>query len=522
MSRVGRDYLQVGFYTEVLFRKHNVRFIAVSNNIDSDNKESTEFAPFLNLMSEWYARDCSRKIKTVIHAKGNSGKPLANIPIYGYKKDPDNKHRWLVDEEAAAIVRRIFQMTIDGISPYQITKILSDERVEKPSVYALKNDMPGSKKGKVDLSAPYGWMPTGIIRILKRPEYLGHVVNFRTCRESYKDSQVTVNAPEDWKIFENRHEKIIDQFTFDTVQKLLGTPRKHKKDREPNPLTGLLFCYDCKAKMYNSRQEFETYKRTPNGKIKTQKTKDYYDCSTYSLGKSKHAKRCSGHFIRTVVIRELVLDSIRNICGYVRENQKEFVEKIHEESVLQRGETAKSHKKAIAKNERRIVELDNLFRRTYEDNVNGKLSDTRFEQMSADYEREQAELNAKNAEMQAELDEFNADGEKVDGFIKLVKKYTEFEELTTAMLNEFIDLIFVHKAEKNEWGERVQVIDIHFNFIGDFKLPIIEVEPTTEEIAALEKLRLRRQKQREYSRRFHERQKTKLEQQKQEQAEDSA
>jgi hypothetical protein len=212
-------------------------------------------------------------------------------------------------------------------------------------------------------------------------------------------------------------------------------------------------------------------------------------------------------------VRELVLDSIRNICGYVRKNQAEFIEKIREESALYQGKTANLHKKAIAKNERRIAELEKLFRRTYEDNVNGKLSDARFQQMSDGYEQEQSELEKLNAQMQAELNEFEADSENVNCFIGIVKRYTEFEELTTAMLNEFIDRIYVHKAEKNEFGERVQIIDVHFNFIGDFKIPI-EKEPTPEEAEAFEQNRIRLQKQREYNRNHRAKKKAKLEQEK--------
>jgi len=509
MSRVGRDYLQVGFYTEVMFRKHDVRFIAVGNNIDSNNKESAEFAPFLNLMSEWYARDCSRKIKAVLQTKGNSGKPLASTPIYGYKRSPDNKHHWLIDEEAAAVVRRIFQMTIDGMGAYQIARTLAHEKVETPSYYMVKNDMPGAKINGMDYSNPYAWGEGTITRMLKRPEYLGHVVNFRTTSESYKDKRSKDNAPEDWKIFENRHEAIIEQSTYDTVQKLRGTPRRSDSLGAPNPLTGLLFCADCKAKMHNTRHE------NTNPAIK----RDVYDCSTYKMAQKKFLDGCSSHHIRTVIVRELVLDSIRSICGYVRKNQAEFIKIIREESALKRGETAKAYKKSIAKNEKRIAELNTLFRRTYEDNVKGKLSDIRFEQMSAEYEQEQTALKTQNAEMQAELDAFNSDSEKVNGFIGLVKKYTEFDELTTTMLNEFIDKIFIHKTVKNEWGERTQRVDIHFNFIGDFKLQTEEVEPTAEELTELEKVRRRRIQQREANARFRAKQKAKLTQA---QAEESA
>ena len=344
--------------------------------------------------------------------------------------------------------------------------------------------------------------------MLSRQEYLGHVVNFRHRTESYKDKHGKVQPESEWKIFKNRHEAVIDQATFDTVQKLLGTPRRSDSLGEPNPLTGLLFCFDCKAKMHNTRH----IDPVPS------KSRDVYNCSTYRLAQKKFSEKCFGHHIRTVVVRELVLDAIRNICGYVRKNQSEFVKQIREESVLQQGTTAKSHKKVIAKNERRIAELDNLFRKTYEDNASGKLSDKRFEQITAGYENEQSELEKLNVQMQTELNEFEADGENVDSFIALVKRYTEFEELTNAMLNSFVDKIFVHKSVKNEYGERTQQIDIHFNFIGDFKLPVVEVEPTAEELEALEKVRRRRAQQREANARYQAKQKAKFEQENAEQA----
>jgi DNA invertase Pin-like site-specific DNA recombinase len=496
MSRVGRDYLQVGFYTEIMFRKHGVRFIAVSNNIDSENQESVEFAPFLNLMSEWYAKDCSRKVKTVLHAKGNSGKHLTSKTIYGYKRSPDDKDLWLVDDEAAVVVKRIFQMTIEGMGSYQIARQLMDEKIEKPSYYYARIN-----NKSCDSRSQYNWSESSINAILARPEYAGHTVNFRTYRDSYKDRKQKLNSKENWKIFTDTHEAIIEQSVFDTVQKLRETPRRFDTIGEANPLTGLLFCADCHSKMYNHRLSAKERVRNNNGSFQRSKTDDSYDCSTYKLNQKRFDSACSGHYIRTSVVRELVLDFIRNVCGYVRENQAEFIKQIREESALQRGETVKSHKKLFIKNERRIAELENLFRKIYEDNANGKLSDKRFEQMSADYEKEQEALERQNAEMKAELEAFNADSEKADSFIGLVKKYTEFEELTTPMLNEFIHKIIVHKAVKNEWCERVQRVDVIFNFIGNFKLPLND-EPTPEELEALQKERLKRKRQREANTRY--------------------
>jgi len=242
MSRIGRDYLQVGYHTEVLFKEHGVRFIAIANNIDSDNRESAEFAPFLNIMAEWFARDTSRKAKAVNQAKGSSGKPLTNIPPYGYMKHPEDKNRWLVDEPAAQIVRRIFNMAMDGIGPYQIAMTLSEEKVEKPSYYAAQTRLAGGRPSRYDMTTPYAWNIRTVCVILSRLEYLGKTVNFRTSKESYKDKKINYNAKEDWLIFPDTHEAIIEQEQFDTVQRLRGTPRRFDSTGEPNPLTGLVYC----------------------------------------------------------------------------------------------------------------------------------------------------------------------------------------------------------------------------------------------------------------------------------------
>jgi len=502
MSRVGRDYLQVGFYTEVLFRQKGVRFIAVSNGIDSANIESSEFAPFLNIMSEWYAKDTSRKIKTVAHAKGNDGKPLSYSAIYGYMKSPNDKNVWLVDEYPATIVRRIFQMAMDGMGLNQIARQLSEEKVEKPSYYYAKNRMVGSKPSSRDLSEPYAWNDGTISAILSKPEYTGHTVNFRTYKESYKDKNFKWNPKENWKIFPNTHEAIIEQEVFDTVQRLRGTPRRVDSIGEGNPLTGLVFCADCGAKMYNSRQSKEYYDERRFGKVYKHKTTDFYTCSANVLGQDRFKRVCSQHFIRTVVIRELVLDTIRDVSGYVRENESEFVAKIRETSIVKQTETAKSHRKQLAKNERRIMELDNLFRKVYEDNTAGKLSDERYEQLSGAYEQEQGELKHQNIGLQSELEAFNADSVKADRFIEIVKRYTEFGELTNAMLNEFVEKILVHEADKTT-GERVQQVEIHFNFIGNFYVPKEEIPLTPEEIEKQEKRLQKLVKQREANRRWY-------------------
>lgn len=517
LSRLGREHIQAGMYLE-LFRQRGIRFIAVTNGVDSSNPESLEFVPFLNIFSEWYARDTSKKIKAVFHSKGNSGKPMSNNAIYGYRKSPENKNMWLIDEYPASIVKRIFQMTMDGMGPYQIARQLTEEKIEKPSYYFAMNRMVGPKPSSRDLSDPYSWNGNTIAAMLKKPEYAGHTVNFRTYKESYKDKQSKWNPHEDWKIFPNTHEPIVEQEVFDTVQRLRGTPRRVDTLGEANPLTGLVFCADCGAKMYNSRQSKE-YDEHRFGKVYKHKAADFYTCSTHELGKSSFKEVCSKHFIRTEVIRELVLGAIREISGYVRENEDEFVEKLREASALQQAETAKSHAKQLVKNERRIAELDHLFQKVYEDNDSGKLSDERFAQLSGVYEREQADLRQQCVTLQAELDAFNADSIKADRFIEIVRRYTEFDTLTNAMLNEFVEKILVHNADRSS-GERVQDVDIHFNFIGNFVLEKEEPAPLTpEELAEQEKQRQKRERQREANRRWYAKKRAQQEQQEQERRE---
>ena len=469
MTRWGRNYLEVGNYMEI-FKRKGIRFIAIGHNIDSDIPETLEYAPFINIMSEWYARDTSRKIKTVAHMRGNAGKPLSYTAIYGYRKSPQDKHSWIIDEIAAPIVRRIFQMTIDGMGPNQIARKLTEEKVEKPSYHFAMNCSVGAKPSSRDLTDPYIWQGSTIAAILKKPEYCGHTVNFRTYKESYKDKQSKWNPPEKWKIFLNTHEPIISQEVFATVQRLRETTRKPSKLGESNPLTGILFCRDCGEKMYNHRQANEHYEESRFGKTYKHKTSDHYTCKTYNRANSDFKKECSAHFIRTAVVQELVLETIKSVSSYVRDNEAEFVERIRESSAVKQVETAKSHQKQLTKNERRIAELNKLFQKVYEDNANGRLSDERYELLSATYEQEQIDLKAQNAELQAHLTAFETDSFKADRFIEIVKRYTEFDTLTPAMLNSFVEKIYVHEADKTG-AQREQQIDIHLNFIGQFEPP---------------------------------------------------
>jgi DNA invertase Pin-like site-specific DNA recombinase len=498
LDRMGRDHLRVGLYLEQ-FKELGIRVVCVGDNIDTERGDD-DLAPFRALFAEWYSRDCSRKIKAVAHSKGNAGKPLSYNAIYGYVKDPSDKNRWLVDDEAAAVVRRIFQMAAEGMGAYQIARRLAADKVEKPSAYFARTkgwSMDG-KNGE-----PYAWNGGTVGNILSKPEYCGHTVNFRTYKDSYKGKKFKYNPKENWKVFENTHPALITREQFDVVQKLRGTPRRPDDCGEANPLTGLLFCHECGRKMYNSRQAKTHYEEHRLGKTYRHKVADFYTCSTYSLAKGVFTEKCSQHYIRTEAVREIVLDAIRKTAAYVRENEAEFAAKIRELSTVRQAEAAKAHKKQLAANEKRIAELDHLFKKTYEDNASGKLSDRRFRQLSEEYEQEQADLRERNVTLAADIEAFDADTLKADRFIELVRGYTEFDELTPQMLNEFVSRVEVWEAEKVD-GQRTQRVDVYLSYIGKFELPAEEkAPPTPEETAAEEKRRAKLAKQREANKRWY-------------------
>jgi DNA invertase Pin-like site-specific DNA recombinase len=455
LSRIGRDYLKVGFYTEVMFREKGVRFIAVSNNIDSATGEN-EFAPFMNIMAEWYARDTSRKIKAVLHAKGKEGKHLTNSALYGYRKSPEDKNKWVIDEEAAAVVRRIFSMTIGGKGPFQIAWILSDEHIIRPSAYmALRN---GGVCSPVSVEDSHRWGGSTVKNILSRPEYIGRTVNFRTYKDSYKDKKHKYRPQEEWAVFDGTQEPIVDLETWQTAQRCRKVTRRHNSTGVSNPFTGLVYCADCGGRMYNHLGTL----------AKKYDSQDCYACCQHT----KYPPKCTMHYIKTSVLRALVLDVIKRVSVYVRGNNEEFVRLVREESEIRSAEAAKIQKEQLTRNQKRYTELDAIIKRLYEDKVAGSLSEKRFDVLSHEYEDEQENLEKQIGELQAGLERFSEDSEKADKFIGIVKRYTDFTELTPAMLNEFIDKILVHEAEGVRQGYgRVQKVEIYLNFIGKFEVP---------------------------------------------------
>ena len=470
MSRLGRDYLQVGYYTEVFFRQKGVRFIAVSNNIDSANGESNEFAPFLNIMAEWYARDASRKIKAVYQSKGHNGKRTTNGCIYGYLKDPNDKTRWVVDPEAAAVVKRIFAMSVEGKGPFQIACALEADMIETPGVYLAKLGL-GTRKNMA-VKSPYRWAPNSISGILEKPEYMGHTVNFRSTKESYKDKRQTRNSQEDWVIFENTHEAIIDPGIWQTAQRSRTVTRRTDTTGEANPLTGLLYCSDCGRRLFNHRRAARETISKATGNIVQESARSDYSCPTYARSRGrKETAECTAHFISSATASNLILEAIRRTTNYARDNEAEFIQTIREASAVRQADTAKAHRRLIAKNEKRIAELDLLFRKTYEDYAAGRLAEKRFELLSGGYETEQAELERQTEELRAELAQFDSDSFRADKFMELARRYTDFSELSPAMLHEFIEKVVVFNGEKKN-GIREQRVVVYLNYIGQFDVPV--------------------------------------------------
>ena len=496
MSRLGRDYLQVGFYTEVFFQQKGVRFIAVSNNIDSEDSASNEFAPFLNIMAEWYARDTSRKIKAVYQSKGNSGKRMTNSCIYGYLKDPQDKNRWVVDPIAAEVVRRIFALSAEGKGPFQIAKILEADGIETPGYYLGKMNL-GTQRNRV-IKYPCRWCGTQIIAMLAKPEYCGHTVNFRSTKPSYKDKGRIHNPPEEWVIFENTHEAIVDPEIWKLVQKSRTVKRRTDTTGEANPLTGILYCADCGRRLYNHRREAHERPSYYTGEMLKVATRNDYKCA--GAGKlGPRCEPCTSHFITSDTANALILEAIRRSTSFARENEQEFVKQIREASALRQSESAKAGKKQLAKSEKRIAELDLLFKKTYEDYAAGRLTEKRFEQLSQGYESEQGELEQQAAKLKAELAQFESDTLRADKFMELAKKYSEFSELTPAILHEFVDRVVVHEGDKSS-GRRVQQVDIYLNHIGQFIMP--DYSEQIEDPA--------REKEREYQREYKRRKRAEL------------
>lgn len=476
MSRLGRDYLKVGQILEIL-RQKGVRLIAINDGVDSARGED-DFLPFRNIMNEYYCRDTSRKIRSTFAAKGKTGKHLTGLVIYGYLWN-EARDQWIVDEVAAAVVKRIFAMTIDGMGPYQIAKTLTEERILIPSAYLATHNEGVNKNKKFKDNC--GWGSSTVVNILSKREYLGHTINFKT-RKHYKDKKSHYVPEDEWTIFENTHEAIIDQNTFDLAQKVRGNVRRYPDGwGETAPLTGLMYCADCGAKMY--------VHRVNNGKRISQ-----YTCSAYT--KTPCGTRCpTQHRINENVVLELISGLLKAIAEYARHDRTEFIQVIQEAQDNHQIEDMKRKKSRLAETKQRVEELEVLLCKIYEDNLLGKLPDTRYATLDAQYGREQEMLNTEIATLEKDLISFEKNKKSAERFISLIDKYENFDHLTITMLNEFIDKMLVHERKCKGRRETTQEIEVYFNFVGKFVPPAFgEVEMTPEQLEELRKKEARKEK----------------------------
>ncbi|TRW23154.1 DUF4368 domain-containing protein [Criibacterium bergeronii] len=462
LSRFGRNHLHVGIYTTEFFPKHNVRFIAINDNVDTatTDMETDISIPIKNIINEIYAVDTSRKIKAVYRAKGMEGKHTGSHPLYGYKKDPNDKEKWIIDEEAAKVVKRIYSLVVSGLGPYQIADLLYKEKVYSPSYYMAMNGY-GNRINK-EFDTPYRWWGTSVQYIIRREEYLGHTVNFKTIKPSFKNKRRYTNKKENMIIFENTHEAIVDKETWEIANSLLSTTRRPSRDGTVNPLTGKLFCGDCGEKLYNSRG----IHYPGSGHYETEKKYDNYLCSTYQ----KHRNECTAHYIRTEDVRELILEALRNISKYIETNEEEFKNIVISARLEEREKNQKESIKKLNIKKKRLEAIDKLFVKLYEDNISGRINDETFNKIAMQYTDEQSNLKVEVEELQEGTEKLQSVNDNTQQFIKTIKTFTDFSNLTTSMINQLIDKILIYQRKKIGRGKFTRQVDIYFNFIGKFEI----------------------------------------------------
>ena len=471
MSRLGRDHLRVGLFLEQL-REMNVRLIAVAEGIDTTKGED-DFMPFRNILAEWHARDTSRKIRAIFGARTAAGNHVTGALPYGYLHDPKDRQKWIVDEEAAPVVKRIFRSVIAGKNIAKITEELTTERILTPNAH-WKSIGERTSRGAHNAD-PYKWSSATVINILKKEEYIGWKVLNKTGTENYKSKQ-RKPTPENRLVFKDAHPQIIDEETWNIVQRLRGTKRRvYKPDGEPNPLTGVLYCADCGAKMY--------HKRGTSGR--PDHPHHEYVCSGYR----HYSKSCTCHYIRVEVVEQLILDAIRRASRYAIENEAAFIQRVREEAALQQEAAVRESRRKLTKGKRRREEISRLIKKLYESYAADKIPENHFSELLTGYDTEQKNLDAELERLQAEIDRYNTDSVRADRFLELVKRHTEFTELTPTLLNEFVEKVVVHEAVKIE-GKRTMQVDIYLNFIGKFDLPEQEAaQAATPEKKRKKKLR---------------------------------
>ncbi|MFR1632897.1 MAG: DUF4368 domain-containing protein [Oscillospiraceae bacterium] len=450
MSRFGRDYIMVGYYTEIMLPQMDIRFIAVNDNVDSENQADNDFTPFRNIINEWYAKDTSKKIRSVLKAKGNSGKHLSVIPPFGYKKDPNDKEKWIIDEDAAQIVRKIYRLYLDGNTMGGIARMLTAEGIETPKLYAENRGIKHYKAA----TYPEIWSRISVEYILSNYEYTGSTVNFKTKRKSFKNKKQWIQSKEDWAVFEGTQEAIIDKETFETVQKMRGTKRAYTKFNEVNIFSGLLYCADCGGRMTIRRR-------------KEDRRKDAFICSTY---RKKKKNLCTEHAIKVSALDQIVLQDIRKVCAYIKQYEQEFVEEFRKCSVKESARLQLMGKSELKKAENRLSEIERIIVKLYEEKVCGRMPEERFELLAKNYETEQAELKQKTEALKASLAAKEERDGSLEKFVSLVRSYTEVQNLTPEILNSFIDKIYIGKPERID-GQRVQEVKIIYKLVGAVNIP---------------------------------------------------
>jgi site-specific DNA recombinase len=463
MSRFGRNYLQVGFYTEMMFPKKNVRFIAVNNGVDSANPADNDFTPFLNIMNEWYAKDTSKKIKAVFKAKMRDGKRVSGAVPYGYYRKPEDKQTLYVDEASASVVRRIFQLACDGMGATAIADTLSEDKILIPSAYARQNHPEDCQC--TNYHDPYTWNATTVGYILNRREYLGHTVLGKTTRDNFKTKRKRIANEDELLVFYNTHEAIIDQETYDKAQRMRKRVSPRRNSEQPaHRLSGLLYCADCGSRLayINSKPKDE----------KIYDSNQAFRCSRY------HNKyhSCTGHYIKASTIEMLIYQATKRVSQYVLKDEKEFVEQLKAQYELQCEKDNTDDKKELLEAKRRMMDLDDLIKGLYENFTLGRLPERQFNRLMTEYDTEQSSLEQRISELETATERISTKAVQIDKFVRLVKKYRDFEELTTPMLNDFIEKVVIHEAEGGRTKDRTQQVDIYFNFIGNFVLPLSEDE----------------------------------------------
>ncbi len=446
MSRLGRDYLKVGYYSEVYFGEAGVHFIAINDGVDNLSENDSDFTPFRNIINEWYAKDTSKKVRAVFKAKGNSGKHLCTCPPYGYMKDKEDKQKWLVDEEAAKVVKEIFSLCMKGYGPTQIARILTERGIDTPVLHNRKCGLP-TKTYQSEF--PNIWCTESVIHILENMNYCGHTVNFTTKKKSYKSKKKLRLPREDWLIFRDTHEALIDEETYETVQRLRQSKRKQSDMGEMSVFSGLVYCADCGKKMYLCR-------------CTTMKQKEYFNCSTY---RKKSKSLCTSHQITVEAVEHIVLTDLQRVLGQYQSDEKRFVEILHNQVQRETRKELALKTREYEDAEKRITALDRIIQGLYEDKICGNITAERFAKMAQSYEEEKSTLTERVKILREELGRAKENSDNIVKLVRLVKKYIEITELTPEIVRELIEKIIVHQAERVD-GKKSQAVEIIYNGIG--------------------------------------------------------